>query len=418
MAEGLLNTARKRWKGLMGDVENLSIGLGSGLASQVDSVTGLIESPIETSKQMYEGVKALAQNPSMVKGLLSDIYQRGTSGPMGFGEVLGENLSLRPRAPKNLLEMTVYHGSPYKFDKFDLGKVGSGEGAQAYGHGMYFAESPSVARQYQPSGLEIDVDMKNIPPAMDGGHSAAYTAILEQKGDIPQARESLLRQSSALRREADKYRASGKVDDAEAFMMKAQWRDEGVRLIDEGRYKAKGGQASFYTVDLPDEHIANMLDWDKPLSQQSEAVRKALADSGLMDREVAPKMKRGTLAALRRGETVEQRQAVGRDIYTRAKVKMGSAEAASDYLRSLGIPGIKYFDGNSRPQNITDARLLSLLEKHSNDPVAAVDEFMRGVYNTPKMKEALRKDLLEKLKPPTSNFVVFDPKQTKILKRE
>ena len=39
----------------------------------------------------------------------------------------------------------AYHGSPHDFDKFDLSKIGTGEGAQAYGHGLYFAESPKVA---------------------------------------------------------------------------------------------------------------------------------------------------------------------------------------------------------------------------------------------------------------------------------
>ena len=40
---------------------------------------------------------------------------------------------------------------------FDVSKIGSGEGAQAYGHGMYFAENPDVAKTYStimPSGAE------------------------------------------------------------------------------------------------------------------------------------------------------------------------------------------------------------------------------------------------------------------------
>src|SRR5687767_3158774 len=47
-------------------------------------------------------------------------------------------LGLLPFMPN----MTVFHGSPHKFDKFDMSKVGTGEGAQAYGHGLYFAENP------------------------------------------------------------------------------------------------------------------------------------------------------------------------------------------------------------------------------------------------------------------------------------
>lgn len=42
----------------------------------------------------------------------------------------------------------VHHASPHKFDKFDLSKVGTGEGAQAFGHGLYFAQSKDTANWY------------------------------------------------------------------------------------------------------------------------------------------------------------------------------------------------------------------------------------------------------------------------------
>lgn len=53
----------------------------------------------------------------------------------------------------------AYHGSPHDFDRFDLSKIGTGEGAQAYGHGLYFAENPKVAESYKytqqhPFGLK------------------------------------------------------------------------------------------------------------------------------------------------------------------------------------------------------------------------------------------------------------------------
>lgn len=43
----------------------------------------------------------------------------------------------------------AFHGSPHNFDRFDISKIGTGEGAQAYGHGLYFAESEKVAREYR-----------------------------------------------------------------------------------------------------------------------------------------------------------------------------------------------------------------------------------------------------------------------------
>ena len=47
-----------------------------------------------------------------------------------------------------VLGATAWHGSPHKFDEFDMSKIGTGEGAQAYGHGLYAAENPKVAREY------------------------------------------------------------------------------------------------------------------------------------------------------------------------------------------------------------------------------------------------------------------------------
>lgn len=43
----------------------------------------------------------------------------------------------------------AYHGSPHSFDRFSLDKIGTGEGAQAYGHGLYFAEAEDVAKSYR-----------------------------------------------------------------------------------------------------------------------------------------------------------------------------------------------------------------------------------------------------------------------------
>src|SRR6188768_1156238 len=43
----------------------------------------------------------------------------------------------------------AYHGSPHDFDRFDLSKIGTGEGAQAYGHGLYMAENEGTARSYR-----------------------------------------------------------------------------------------------------------------------------------------------------------------------------------------------------------------------------------------------------------------------------
>lgn len=45
--------------------------------------------------------------------------------------------------------ITAYHGSPHDFDKFSLDYVGTGEGNQARGYGMYFASAEPVGKYYK-----------------------------------------------------------------------------------------------------------------------------------------------------------------------------------------------------------------------------------------------------------------------------
>ena len=68
--------------------------------------------------------------------------------------------------------ISAYHGSPYDFEKFDLTKIGTGEGAQAYGHGLYFAENPAVAEDYRKqlwSGI-----IRNIGARCNGASNSGH----------------------------------------------------------------------------------------------------------------------------------------------------------------------------------------------------------------------------------------------------
>ncbi len=93
----------------------------------------------------------------------------------------GENLA----APRTLNPQTgavVYHGSPHKFDKFDSSKIGTGEGAQAYGHGLYLADSPEVATGYYKnlSTKRTYMDGQPIDISMGGDDFAAAMSIAAQ----------------------------------------------------------------------------------------------------------------------------------------------------------------------------------------------------------------------------------------------
>lgn len=69
------------------------------------------------------------------------------------------NIALDWSSPMGMIGHTVYHGSPHRFNKFDMGKIGTGEGKQQQGSGMYFADRKDVAERYaykeaQKRGME------------------------------------------------------------------------------------------------------------------------------------------------------------------------------------------------------------------------------------------------------------------------
>lgn len=242
---------------------------------------------------------------------------------------MGANMA----APRTLNPQTgaiVWHGSPHKFDKFDSSKIGTGEGAQAYGHGLYFAESPDVAQQYQKQlGTTMTVDGQ---PLLSGGRVQGTTGNKELDGllelyggDMKQA----IRDQLGIIRDS-RYRLSLPEAQSETVqrLNKAALKSHQRLLADMKGVRDKAvvrQDGSLYKVDLPDEHIAKMLDWDKPLSQQAPEVQRFFSD-----------VSRPPGADMPVGEWLKPRFAEG------------AAPYWSDDMRKVGIPGIRYLDGGSR----------------------------------------------------------------------
>src|SRR5262249_29620107 len=65
------------------------------------------------------------------------------------GELLAEAAKVDPRIAESVGGIEAYHGSRHDFARFDASKIGTGEGAQSYGHGLYFAEEPKVGEAYR-----------------------------------------------------------------------------------------------------------------------------------------------------------------------------------------------------------------------------------------------------------------------------
>lgn len=91
-----------------------------------------------------------------------------------------ENALRKRREEMQGYYQTAFHGSPHKFEKFDLGAIGTGTGVQAHGWGLYFAFSKNTAKRYRDrlkgsrdaytdEGSLVEVDIPENDVLLDEG---------------------------------------------------------------------------------------------------------------------------------------------------------------------------------------------------------------------------------------------------------
>jgi hypothetical protein len=276
-----------------------------------------------------------------------------------------------------ILPLDVYHGTPYTLPptarnplgEFDASKIGTGEGAQSYGYGIYTAEARPVAEGYA----------KNVKD---------MTSIKKMNEELSRLSKVMESDSSGGYR---KFKSNVGEDAAKRY-------DE---LIG-NRNKVSTSVGNLYKADLPDEMIPRMLDYDSYMSEQTPAVQKILLP---YQKEIGGSFGTGeqTLKAI-----AFERRMKGLD---------DSPAAVAQQLKEMGIPGVKYLDERSRRPGITsmtqaqmDARINSL-KKDINS----------GLGDQKRMKEILAAYEAERASHAnlTRNFVIFpgEEKNLRILER-
>ncbi len=258
----------------------------------------------------------------------------------------------------------VWHGSPHKFEAFDASKIGTGSGTTAYGHGAYFAEHPNTAKLFQKDlSTTITIDGKPIftKGKMVGttGNSNIDDLLVMHSGDIKNATKDKINEIRELRQRFSnepKFTSAEMAGVEDKIIKQAQQELAQLRKIREKSATETGGY--LYKVDLPDEAIARMLDWDKPLSQQAQNVQQSLS--------IFPEIKKGSAIH----QQLTRDLALGEKPIFRFS-KEGQKEAA-EYLKQAGIPGIKYLDEATGKSNFVvfpgEERLLRILERN-NQPM-------------------------------------------------
>jgi len=285
-------------------------------------------------------------------------------------------------AGRNEMRMGIkaYHGSPHDFDRFDMSKIGTGEGAQAYGHGLYFAGNEDVARGYRQT-----LSRRNIETSLDGQPITSW----------PTTIDALQKKDWRLARYLDEYGRVG--GDRDEFIKRNRnwYRDDDVEQAALSRFaervQSKWNDGRMYEVNLnttPDR----LLDWDKPLPNVNP-LRDLIAENAkkaiVADWPEARNAGRNAMLAARNenltGEgahhQVRKLFETTDELWPAGKNPNNTSNAAltAEALRERGIDGIKYLDAGSRAAGdgsrnyvMFDDKLVQILRKYGVATAAAL----------------------------------------------
>lgn len=332
------------------------------------------------------GPSAMRQVMVQMKELYPDVKNiEGFRGTGARSEMGGQDVSAPLKSRTGTLSdfVTAYHGSPHDFDQFDLSKIGTGEGAQAYGHGLYFAENEGVAKQYREKlstpYSQPEVLKEYFKPGEIVQSSWGRDKVL---GYDPETR-----QAKVVAVDKDGKPLYG--ERPRVHTTTPDKRDIDATFRARGLPSPEMGKMYQVAIKANPEHF---LDWDKPLSEQSDHVQKAIRKAGL-----AP-------------ENSDLGEFAGQKITSAPR--WADTPQSTAALREAGIPGIKYRDQGSRQSSQAE---IDQLRKDITRWKMGVDdpEMLRQI----KAKEDELAEMVRKHENPTRNYVVFDDKLIDILKK-
>jgi hypothetical protein len=301
--------------------------------------------PTQKAAFLTMGVNGLGD----ITGLAADIEMYITdpesrtwfNAMMSSAGVAGGAVSISPSMAAMLpiirKNIDAWHGSPHKFDAFSMSRIGTGEGAQAYGHGLYFAENKSVSENY---AKVLGDDMNAYQGAMDDVNRAVsphtdfqnseYMVNWAYEGGYDPKKESLY---DFMVKEIDEGGYTLEQPDGVDIqgILKAAQDPEVIKATDR---MVMPVEPTLYNVDLkvsPDD----LLDWDAPVNKKMQDLLDELAvSSGRGDKWLTPQESWADYT--------------GAQAYDNLGDYFTSAEEASKFLNEKGIPGIRYLDGTSR----------------------------------------------------------------------
>jgi hypothetical protein len=344
--------------------EAQGVGTPSGSVPILDAAA---RDPRQTALDVLTSIPAV-ELPASVGAATASALSGDAAGTAAYG-LAALPLVGMPSFVKRGIE--AWHGSPHKFDRFDISKIGGGEGSQVFGHGLYFAEHPEVGKYYR----------ETLAPG---------------RGAKP--RDIAARVFNSLEGPADERAAST----IRELARRAANSDDPVfkqRMMDAIAEAEKGGLTGYlYRVNL-DVDPEELLDLDAIYRDMPAYVQDALRKAGAFDimpyrpstfPEEGLTLPNGAHIKQVKGDEYSMRTSNGNNFtlrwsdvsriigdprtgegaYMALSRNLGGDPQASAALKEAGVPGLRYLDqwsrmGNTGTRNYVmfDDKRINILER-------------------------------------------------------
>ena len=183
----------------------------------------------------------------------------------------------------NTLDQKAWHGTPYDFERFDIGKIGDGVGDQVHGWGLYFAKDRKISEAYKEvlgadaGAVIVDGVTYKIDDEGDWATAAGQKLIdndpLEFVLDTFDAMSGSKNKESAIKSLKERIAGTKRTANTESYIAKLE---EAINIIEKADVKYEN-TSRLLKVEVPENNV--LLDEQKTFINQNKNVQALLKNA-------------------------------------------------------------------------------------------------------------------------------------------
>lgn len=181
------------------------------------------------------------------------------------------------------LDQKAWHGTPYDFERFDIGKIGDGVGDQVHGWGLYFAKDRKISEAYKEvlgadaGAVIVDGVTYKIDEEGDWATAAGQKLIdndpLEFVLDTFDAMTGNKNKERAIKSLKERIAGTKRTANTESYIAKLE---EAINIIEKANVKYEN-TSRLLKVEVPENDV--LLDEQKTFINQNKNVQALLKNT-------------------------------------------------------------------------------------------------------------------------------------------